>query len=222
MRVHPLWVLPVVALSASACVTINIYFPAAAAEKIADKIVQDVYKAGGKPKGAPERQPAEQQPTAPAESGAPQHKTPPQSRLDSPEKLAQAVLMRTLTFISGTAEAAEANINIDTPAVRQLRQSLEARAPQLKPLFDAGALGLTSNGLVTIKDAGKLPLAQRAQASSLVQAENADRMALYKAIAEANGHPEWEKDIQQTFAASWIKNAEPGWWYQGPGGWQRK
>ncbi|CAN4272811.1 hypothetical protein MCEZLEM10_01065 [Methylophilaceae bacterium] len=34
----------VVGLSLSACVTINIYFPAAAAEKAADKIIDDVWR----------------------------------------------------------------------------------------------------------------------------------------------------------------------------------
>lgn len=40
------------ALTASACVTINIYFPAAAAEKAADRIIDDIYdaKEGGAPK----------------------------------------------------------------------------------------------------------------------------------------------------------------------------
>ena len=36
----------VVALSLTACVTINIYFPAAAAEKVADKIIDDVWQTG--------------------------------------------------------------------------------------------------------------------------------------------------------------------------------
>jgi len=33
------------AFAASACVTINIYFPAAAAEKAADRIIDDIYDA---------------------------------------------------------------------------------------------------------------------------------------------------------------------------------
>lgn len=37
-------VLPVAALALSACVTINIYFPAAAAEKAADKIIEEVWQ----------------------------------------------------------------------------------------------------------------------------------------------------------------------------------
>lgn len=34
------------ALGLTACVTINIYFPAAAAEKVADKIIDDVWQTG--------------------------------------------------------------------------------------------------------------------------------------------------------------------------------
>jgi len=38
-------VVPLAALALSACVTINIYFPAAAAEKAADKIIDEVWQA---------------------------------------------------------------------------------------------------------------------------------------------------------------------------------
>ena len=39
------WVaLPLAAFALSACVTINIYFPAAAAEKAADKIIDEVWR----------------------------------------------------------------------------------------------------------------------------------------------------------------------------------
>lgn len=37
-------VVPLAALALSACVTINIYFPAAAAEKAADKIIDEVWQ----------------------------------------------------------------------------------------------------------------------------------------------------------------------------------
>lgn len=43
----------------SACVTINIYFPAAAAEKAADKIIDEVYQMK-KPQEADGAKPAEQ------------------------------------------------------------------------------------------------------------------------------------------------------------------
>ncbi|MCC6161355.1 MAG: hypothetical protein IT526_03795 [Nitrosomonas sp.] len=45
-------ILPIIAgFALTACVTINIYFPAAAAEKVADKIIEEVWQTGGKPGG---------------------------------------------------------------------------------------------------------------------------------------------------------------------------
>lgn len=45
-------VLPVAAIMLSACVTINIYFPAAAAEKAADKIIDEVWQLQKQPAAA--------------------------------------------------------------------------------------------------------------------------------------------------------------------------
>ena len=43
--VNKIWIaLPMAAFALSACVTINIYFPAAAAEKAADKIIDEVWQ----------------------------------------------------------------------------------------------------------------------------------------------------------------------------------
>lgn len=52
----------VVALAMSACVTINIYFPEAAAEKAADKIIEDVWQLEGAGK---DQQPASETESAP-------------------------------------------------------------------------------------------------------------------------------------------------------------
>jgi len=47
-----IWLLPA-ALLLPACVTINIYFPAAAAEKAADKIIDEVWQLKDKSSGEP-------------------------------------------------------------------------------------------------------------------------------------------------------------------------
>ncbi len=60
---HWIWLLPA-ALVLPACVTINIYFPAAAAEKAADKIIDEVWQIKKGEEKSPE-QPAD---TAPAET----------------------------------------------------------------------------------------------------------------------------------------------------------
>ncbi|MCX7626986.1 MAG: hypothetical protein N2Z69_01005 [Methylophilaceae bacterium] len=43
MKIHRIWMLAA-ALMLPACVTINIYFPAAAAEKAADRIIDEVWQ----------------------------------------------------------------------------------------------------------------------------------------------------------------------------------
>jgi uncharacterized protein YdbL (DUF1318 family) len=67
-----------------------------------------------------------------------------------------------------------------------------------------------------------VPLKDRNTVNTLIAEENQDRNALYAEIARANGHPEWESEIQETFARRWISNATKGWWYQQGGSWQQK
>lgn len=55
------------ALALPACVTINIYFPAAAAEKAADKIIDEVWQLKQEQEGA-QTPPAETQTTPAAQS----------------------------------------------------------------------------------------------------------------------------------------------------------
>jgi uncharacterized protein YdbL (DUF1318 family) len=123
---------------------------------------------------------------------------------------------------SGAARA-QANLEIDTPAIASLKASMQSRHAQLAPLYASGAVGLTRDGFVALRDASAVPLAQRQQVNALVAAENRDRAALYREIARANGHPEWENDVRATFAQRWIARAQPGWYYQdASGAWVRK
>lgn len=131
-----------------------------------------------------------------------------------------AMLVLVVAF-AGSAFA-QGNLEINTPAIAALQSSMQQRHAQLAPLYAAGAVGLAADGSVALRDASSVPLAQRGQANALVAAENADRTALYREIARANGHPEWEADVRRTFAQRWIERAQPGWWVQGPGGWVQK
>lgn len=181
---------------ATACVTINVYFPAAAAEAAADRIIEDVWQ------------------QAPAKPDAPAPK--PQSAL--PARIAVALL----DFIVAPAQAQQPDIDISSPEVQRLKASLQARFASLKPLLDSGAVGLTGDGLVVTRDANAVPLAQRNAANKLVSGENDDRVALYRAIAVANGQPQWEGQIRAVFAQRWVAKASAGWWYQDAGGWKQK
>jgi len=196
-------------LMLSACVTINVYFPAAAAEKAADKIIENVWGPSGLPPAKP-----------PAESGA----ASPQSSLTpvNENTFFLAAASGVLNFLVPAAQA-QADLNISSPAVRQLTSAMEARHAQLKKFYDSGAVGLTQQGLIDVRDLNAIPLPERNTVRQLVAEENSNRNALYKEIAQANGHPEWEADIRKTFAQRWIDKASAGWSYQDAGGsWKRK
>ena len=82
--------------------------------------------------------------------------------------------------------------------------------------------GFTNDALVEIRDLGAVSLKDRTAVKAAVRAENADREAVYREIAVANGHPEWESEIRQTFAERWIAKARVGWYYQdSKGGWRQ-
>jgi len=194
--------LAAVCLLLSACVTINVYFPAVAAEKAADKIINDVW---GNDAGT--------------------QKSDKRSHVIDGEA-AQRVLLAAagamLDFVVPAANA-QADLNIATPVVKQLTQSMEARHAQLKKYYESGAVGLNRDGLVEVRDQNLIPLPERNAARKLVADENADRANLYREIANANGHPEWETDIRKTFAERWAERASGGWYVQDAGGtWQKK
>jgi uncharacterized protein YdbL (DUF1318 family) len=134
----------------------------------------------------------------------------------------RVALLALLIGFTGLA-AAQANLQIDTPAVAALRASLREGHKQLRPLYEAGAIGLTREGNIGLRDANVVPLAQRAQVNSLIAQANQDRGALYREIARANGKPEWESEIRATFAQRWIERAPAGWYYQNASGaWVKK
>ncbi|HSI38602.1 MAG TPA: YdbL family protein [Methylotenera sp.] len=117
---------------------------------------------------------------------------------------------------------AAADLEINTPAIAALQNSMQARHGKLSSFYTSGAVGLTKDGLIAVKDASAVALKDRQSLNSLVSAENGDRNALYKEIAAANGHPEWESEIRSTFAQRWVQKAQAGWWYQDASGWVKR
>ncbi|HMA80240.1 MAG TPA: YdbL family protein [Candidatus Binatia bacterium] len=178
----------------SACVTVNIYFPAAAVERAADQIVKETW---GEPGKTPPK---------------------PESRaIEVPFRITS------LGFV-GEAQAQEADINISNPAIRALKESIKARSDAIKPFMDRGNIGIAQDGRLAIRTADGLNLKERAETNQLVDAENRDREALYAEIAKANNiSKDSIPKIKAIFAKSWIDQARPGWWIQdSQGGWKRK
>ncbi len=126
------------------------------------------------------------------------------------------------TVLASQWVVAAADLEVNTPAISAIKGSMQARHGQLAAHYASGAIGLTKDGLIAVRDANAVPLKDRAALNSAVSAENADRAKLYKEIATANGHPEWQAEIQSTFAGRWIDKAQSGWWVQDAGGWAKK
>ncbi|MFZ9993558.1 MAG: YdbL family protein [Steroidobacteraceae bacterium] len=189
----------------TACVTINVYFPAAAAERVADQIIDKVVG---------------------AQDESPKTTTPPQSSLNPlGESVLRVIASKLLdTVISPAHAQASANIDVSSPQIRSITASMQTRFTALAEFFDRGAIGLTADGRVAVRDNNLLNLPERARVRQLVAEDNRDRDALYSEIARANGHPEWEPDIRQIFARRWIdRGAKPGWYYQDrDGNWQQR
>jgi uncharacterized protein len=188
----------------TACITINVYFPAAAAENAADILIRDVY--GIDKDKSNQAEPA----TKGEETGS----------VDLSENQMTVVL---LNFFIPAAYAQQPDINISTPGINKLKSLMKKRHQALSSYYNNGAVGMENNGLISVRDAKSIPLKERNTVKKLVGDENRDRNSLYVEIAKANGHPEWEKEIRGTFARRWIGNAPSGWWYKGAdGAWQQK
>ena len=189
------------------CINITINFPSAEIEQAADRIIDQVY---GKDDAAPG-------------ASTPATGTPPTSIAGSNASHAIAWWGVALEFIVPAAHAqAGADLNVSTPAVRALTASMEARHPLLERYYVSGAVGLTEDGLVAVRDLALVPLPERNAVRRLVDDENGDRELLYAEIARANGHPEWLADIRATFADRWAAKAAPGWWIRRGGAWSRR
>ena len=186
----------VLLLILNACVTVNIYFPAAAVQRAADEIVKETW---GGSNGTPERvQPHSLLPFAPR---------------------------RTLSLsLTREAFAQEADINVSNPAIRGLRDSIKHRSGAIKPYMDKGSAGINQGGLLVVRSSEGLSLKERAEVQQLIEAENRDREALYSEIAKANNiPPDAVPKIKGIFAKSWIDQAQTGWWIQdSQGNWKRK
>lgn len=199
-RINRWWAVPAFALAVAvlgACVTINVYFPAAEAQAAAEEFVEKVI-------GEEANSGAE---------GEPQAYAPPARRGWNP-----------LSLLVSEAHAQDVDITIRTPAIQAIQERMAERFRNgLQPHFDSGALGFGKDGLVVLRDPGKVPLKDRVAVNQLVAEDNRDRNAVYREIAVANNHPEWEPQIRETFSRQWIASARAGWWYQaGDGSWKQK
>lgn len=189
------------------CVTINVYFPAAAAQEAADKIVNEVLNQGAYKENIP------------ATPKQPDNKNSDSSLNQVNQK--QNFALKILNFIIPAAHAG-ANMSIQSPKIRSLRNQLKQHHSRLVPYFNQGNIGYSGKGLIKVRNTNGLNIKQKSTMKKLLSTANASLSSLYSEIAKANGHPEWKNDIQQTFAKTWVSQMQPGWMYFSGGQWKKK
>ena len=189
-------------LTLTACVTINVYFPASQAEAAAERIVDEIL-------------------------GEPDANNNPDSQSNKDASInfykADQLFAAIGSFFISNAQAAQPDFSVNTPEIRRLQSAMAARHKKLAGFYSKGAIGFSNNGQVAWRDKKAVSIKERGTLNSLLKAETKDRNNLYKAIAKANGHPEWEADVRAVFAKKWIQKARKGWWYQtSAGSWKQK
>jgi len=110
----------------AACVTVNIYFPAAQVESTARRIVDDVY--GNRTQG---------------------NATDQQSSLEG-----------FLALLGPAPAFAQEETTVSNAAIRSLKEQISRNHQQLAGFYDQGAVGITRDGLLEVRDASGLPVAQ--------------------------------------------------------------
>jgi uncharacterized protein YdbL (DUF1318 family) len=190
------------AAALSACVTINVYFPAAEAKEAAKDFVEKVI----------------------GDDAIPADTTPAKTPGGGMANLLRRIDPLSLVGIGSAYAQEQPDINMKTPAIQAIQSRMTARFDAtLRKGFDAGALGFGKDGMIVLREPAQLELKDRAGMQAAVADDNRDRKALYHEIAVANGHPDWEPKIREVFAKQWVASARGGWWYQdASGGWKQK
>lgn len=195
-------------LAACAIITVNVYFPEKAAKE-AYKSLDDMLL-----KNPADKVPGENQPGV--EQREPDVK--PQSRL-----LGQPPL---ISFLP-EANAAENDAEIlavelaSMPEVEKAYAEMSQRLPRLTELFTNGAVGLSNQGLVTVRDKAKLAAGDEA----MIAAENQSRKVVVGSMAKATLKLTKQKETKEaldqvmgksaaTFAETRREAAKTGWWMQ--------
>lgn len=179
-----------------AVITVNVYFPTEAVEKAAEKIIDEI-------EGEED------------------------SQVTTEQSSPQSYFWRNLPFCvlgNSTVYAEEIDLDLTTPAIRKVIESMKNRNSKIMHFKDKGIIGETYDGMLAVRDMAGLTGEDIRTINRLLRAENNDRETLYKELAEANKIPLSEVDrIKTIFAKTRKAKAKQGHWFQDEkGNWTKK
>ena len=196
-------------LAACAIITVNVYFP--------EKAVKEAYQSLDDMllKDAAEKVPGAVKPPG-GDPGMTDGK--PQSNLFN------ALPVFSFSAVAHAAENYADDLAIELasmPEVLKAYEDMNTRMPRLTTLLDSAAVGLTSQGLITVRDKTKVS----AQDEQLVTLENKSRKlivySMAKAILKITKVEESKAALDQvlgkaaaTYAETKREASQPGWWIQ--------
>ena len=177
------------------CLTINVYFPAAAVQEAANQFVDEVQNTKG---------------------------NQPPGEKASPSPTDNHSFLFPLISVAHAEEQDATKIN--TPVARQILDEMKNYQNAIAALKDKGVIGESNKGMLVDRNLKSLPLKDRSEANRLLATSNGQRMKLYLEVIRANNYPEEKLDeVQKIFAKSWRSKAQTGWWIQNEdGSWAKK
>ncbi len=190
--------LPLLAFVVISCavITVNVYFPTEAVEEAAEKIIDEI------------------------QSGE-----DAQSTADNSDQ--QSFFQKSVPlnfFENSTVYADEIDLNLTTPAIRKLVDSMKARNTAIMQFKGKGTIGETNDGMLAVRKMDGLGGEEIRTVNRLLRAENNDREALYKELTAANKIDPADIDkVKSIFAKTLKSKAKPGHWYHDEkGNWTQK
>lgn len=211
------------ALAAAACVTINVYFPAAAIKDLSKQIEEEVRKEAATQQQESTK-PGETAPAAPQGQPAPSQGQAPGAASEG-AGTGTGALSSLLGITPAYAQAGIAQPEISNPAIRKIIESRAARVAPINDYKARGVIGENNGALIEARSLDSLPdLKARAEVGRLVKAENTDREELFREIAAAKKVAAADlPKIRETYASTLREQARPGDWIQMPdGAWKQK
>lgn len=179
----------------AACVTVNIYFPAAEVKRDAERIVNDVY---GELEEDAVKQPG-------------------------PESGREISVTRYLASLFGPAEAYAQDVTATSnAAIRGLKDKITSNLQQLAPYLNKGNVGIDKNGYLTLRNNSGMAVADVAKVKKVISQDRGLRDQLYAEVARARETQEVGK-VRAIFADMWRNQARGGWYVQqNNGSWVQK
>ena len=198
------------ALLLAGCVTVHLYFPEAEIRSAAEEIVNEARPDGIEGAEAP-----------------PREADPGKGRAETGEDADTLRLRRSIRLAAFRAEEEpkkKVEIDISSPVIKRIRESLKKRYPKLFPWYEKGVYGEGRDGYIALRSVEGLTLKEKKEIQTLLADENADRKNLYTEIARENEiDAERIADIGLLFSEEWQKKSRSGWWIEAEKGkWVRK